>query len=56
MLKSFRFGRMSMNELLIEQNRLIESQLNLSQSQLDFHKILVEGCAIAGLRAQNCLQ
>ncbi|MBC7743101.1 MAG: TolC family protein [Bdellovibrionaceae bacterium] len=56
MLKSFRFGRMSMNELLIEQNRLIESQMNLSQSQLDFHKMLIEGCAIAGLRPRNCLQ
>ncbi len=54
MLKSFRFGRMSINELLIEQNRLIESQLNLSQSQLDFHKMLIEGCAIAGLRAASC--
>jgi outer membrane protein TolC len=55
MLKSFRFGRMSMNELLIEQNRLIESQMSLSQSQWDFHKVLMEACAAAGLSARACL-
>jgi outer membrane protein len=55
MLKSFRFGRMSMNELLIEQNRLIESQMSLSQSQWDFHKILIEACAAIGLTVRSCL-
>ena len=54
MLKSFRFGRMSMNELLIEQNRLIESEMNLNQSQSDYHKILMESCAIAGFSVKNC--
>lgn len=55
MVKNYRLGRMSTNELLIEQNRLIESQLNISQTQLEFHKTLVEGCAVAGLTLKSCL-
>jgi outer membrane protein TolC len=55
MLKSFRFGRISMNELLIEQNRLIDSQMILSQSEWDFHKILLEACAILGQPIDSCL-
>lgn len=55
MVKNYRLGRMSTNELLIEQNRLIDSQLNISQTQLEFHKTLVEGCAVTGLTIKNCL-
>jgi outer membrane protein TolC len=55
MLKSFSFGRISMNELLIEQNRLIDSQMGLSQSEWDYHKALLEACNILGKTLETCL-
>lgn len=54
MLKSFRLGRLSVNELLIEQNRLIESEINLSQSKLFFHQIIVDSCSTLGLKIEQC--
>lgn len=56
MVKSFRYGRMSVNDLLLEQNRLIESELSVSQSQLSFHKIVMETCALAGRELKSCLK
>lgn len=55
MLKAFRHGRLSVNELLIEQNRLIDSEISLAQSRLAFHEALLEHCAITGLRLRDCL-
>lgn len=55
-LKSFRIGRMSTNDLLLEQNRLLESENSLALSQLTFHQSLIETCALSGLNAANCLR
>lgn len=56
MLKSFRYGRMSVNDLLTEQDRLIQSEITLSESQLTFHKMLMESCGVSGLPVAQCLK
>ena len=53
--RGFQMGRISINDLLIEQNRLIESQNALTLSQLNFHQSLVEYCALSGVKAADCL-
>jgi outer membrane protein TolC len=55
-LRSFRLGRISTNDLFVEQNRLLESENNLALSQLTFHQSLIETCALAGLKSIECLQ
>jgi outer membrane protein TolC len=55
-LRSFRLGRMSTNDLFIEQNRLFESQTALALSQLSFHQTLIESCALVGQKASDCLK
>lgn len=55
-LKSFRIGRMSTNDLILEQNRLLESENSLALSQLNFHQSLIETCALSGLSAASCLR
>jgi len=54
-LKSFKTGRLSTNDLFIEQNRLLESENTLSLTQLTFHQSLVEACALSGLTSAECL-
>lgn len=56
MLKSFGLGRMSVNDLLIEQNRTIESAVSLSQNQLAFHKVVIETCLISGTKLRDCVR
>jgi outer membrane protein TolC len=56
MLTSFRFGRISVNELLIEQNRLIDSQMGLSQSEWDYHKIILDACSDLGEQIETCIR
>lgn len=55
-LKGFRLGRISTNDLFLEQNRLLESENALALSQLTFHQSLIESCALAGVKATDCLQ
>ncbi len=55
MLKSFKLGRLSSNDLFIEQNRLLENENSFSSSQLSFHQSIVEACALAGLSVQVCV-
>ena len=55
-LKSFRLGRVSTNDLIIEQNRLLESENNLALSQLTFHQGIIEACTLSGLKSSECLQ
>ena len=55
-LRGFRLGRISTNDLLLEQNRLLDSEDALTQSQLNFHQSLIETCALAGLMSSECLQ
>lgn len=54
-LNSFRLGRISTNDLFLEQNRLLESENTLALSQLTFHQSLVETCALFGVESNNCL-
>ena len=54
-LKSFRLGRLSTNDLFIEQNRLLENENSFSSSQLSFHQSVVETCALAGLNVKDCV-
>lgn len=53
--KAFLLGRISINDLFLEQNRLIESENSLSNSQLLFHQSLIEYCAITGIKASVCI-
>jgi outer membrane protein len=55
-LKSFRLGRISTNDLILEQNRLLESENALALSQLTFHQGLIEACTLAGVKASECLE
>lgn len=55
MLRSFRLGRLSTNDLLLEQNRLFDSETALAVSQLSFHQTLIEICSLAGRKASECL-
>lgn len=55
-LKGFRLGRISTNDLFLEQNRLLDSENALAVSQLTFHQGLIETCALAGLKSADCLQ
>jgi outer membrane protein TolC len=54
-LNSFRLGRISTNDLFLEQNRLLESENALAFNLLTFHQSLIETCALAGLNARECL-
>lgn len=54
-LKGFRLGRISTNDLFIEQNRLLDSENTLALSQLTFHQSLVESCVLAGVTSAECL-
>lgn len=54
--KAFSLGRISFNDLFIEQNRLIESENTLALNQLEFHQSLIEYCALIGIPSSHCLQ
>jgi outer membrane protein TolC len=55
MLRSFQFGRLTTNDLFIEQDRKIRTELTLTQSRLAFHESLMEACALWGVSARTCL-
>lgn len=56
MLRSFQLGRLSTNDLFLEQDRRIRSVLSYSQARLAFHESLIEACALWGLSARSCLR
>lgn len=56
MLRSFQLGRLSANDLLIEQNRRIGTILKLAQSRRAFHDSLVDACALWGSNARACFR
>lgn len=56
MLRSFQLGRLSTNDLFLEQDRRIRSVLSYSQAKLAFHESLMEACALWGLSADKCLR
>jgi outer membrane protein TolC len=53
LLKSFSLGRLSINDLFLEQNRLLESESDLALSQLVFHQAFMETCYFRGLSISN---
>lgn len=55
MLRSFQLGRLSTNDLFIEQDRKIRALISFSESRLAFHESLIESCALWGSNARNCL-
>lgn len=55
-LKSFRVGRLSTNDLFTEQNRLLDSENTLALNQLTFHQSLIEACTLSGLTTSECLR
>lgn len=56
MLRSFQLGRLSTNDLFLEQDRRIRSVLSYSQARLAFHESLIEACALWGMSARSCLR
>ena len=54
-LLSFRLGRLSTNDLFLEQNRLLNSETALALCQLNFHQSLIETCALLGRKAEDCI-
>ena len=56
MERAFKMGRLSANDLFLEQNRFIESRLNYYQSMLAFHQAQLENCGILGLHAAECFR
>lgn len=55
-LKIFRNGKISFNDLVIEQNRLIHSEVEHSKGQFVFHQALVEYCNEMGESLLNCFE
>ena len=56
MLRSFQLGRLSANDLLIEQNRRISTILKLAMSRRAFHESLVDACVLWGSPARACFR
>jgi outer membrane protein TolC len=54
--KRYQEGRTSVNELLIDQNRLFESQILANRGLHDFHQSLISFCQSQGLLLQPCLR
>jgi outer membrane protein len=53
--KRYQEGRTSVNELLIDQNRLFESQILANRGLYDFHQSLIAFCQSQGLLLSPCL-
>jgi outer membrane protein TolC len=56
MVRSFQLGRLSTNDLFLEQDRKIRTILGYTQARLDFHTSLMEACALRGMSAAECLR
>jgi hypothetical protein len=56
MLRSFQLGRISANDLQIEQERRIRVLLSLAESRQSYHESLMEACALWGNQARACFQ
>lgn len=55
-LVGFRYGKVSANDLFMEQNRLIDTRLDYSQNQLSYHMAIVESCITSGKLLRECLK
>ena len=54
-VRSFKMGRISTNDLFIEQTRLISSELLMAESQLEFHQTITSLCVLQGDNLNTCL-
>jgi outer membrane protein TolC len=55
-LRAFKLGRVSSNDLIAEQGRLLSSENNLIDAQLSFHQTIVDSCVLYGLLIKKCIQ
>lgn len=55
MLRNFQLGRISVNDLFLEQNRRFESVLSYVESKMAFHEGIMDACSAWGKRARDCL-
>ncbi len=56
MVRNFQLGRISVNDLFIEQNRRIESLLSLTESKMAFHEGILDACSAWGKRMRECVK
>ncbi|MCO5143183.1 MAG: TolC family protein [Oligoflexia bacterium] len=56
MERSYRSGRLSANDLLIEQGRLLDTEKQFLEAQLAFHTGIISFCAENSLSIQDCIQ
>lgn len=56
MLRSFQLGRLSTNDLFLEQDRKVRALLLFTQSRLSFHESLMEACGLWGVSARDCIR
>jgi outer membrane protein TolC len=54
-LKNINSGRLSTNDLVIERQRLLESESDLVSSELAYHQTVIELCALHGLTVPACV-
>lgn len=54
-MRGFQYGKVSTNDLFLEQSRLIDTRLEYSQNQMNLHTTLVEACALSGKSLRECL-
>lgn len=55
-VKNFRLGRTSVNDLLLEQARLLDVEQSYLSQLMNFHGTYVETCHLQGQRLQECLE
>ncbi len=55
MIKSYRLGRLSTNDLFIEQNRLISVELETANSEFTYHQTIAEYCTLLGMKISSCV-
>lgn len=55
MLRSFQLGRISVNDLFLEQNRRYDSVLSYVESKMAFHEGVMDACSAWGKRARDCV-
>lgn len=54
-MRTFKLGRLSINDLLAEQTRLLASQAALTEGYMSFHRVVVETCLYKGKPLSECL-
>ncbi len=53
-LVAFRYGRISVTELFVEQARSIDTRTQYAQNQYNYHLALIEACNLSGRLVKDC--